>query len=229
MSDTPLPSRSTHPTLVRPRHPRRGLRAVNRLLLGLTALFLLALGWYALTAAYAHGGPPRSLPAWWPGAHESGALPGSARWHELRAELDDSRRRALGVLLPALLLLSALALLAWQLGPRTRRMVGVSGTDARLRGAALAAVVAGDTQELTGVRRVRATVHGRAARPWLRLRVTLDADAQPALILHQLERDVLARARTASGLHALRVTARLRVMPHRPNRVAESAVQRDVS
>ena len=229
MSDTPLPTRSTPPTPVRLRRPRSGLRAVNRVLLALTALLLLALCWYALTAAYAHGGPPRALPAWWPGAHESGALPGAARWHELRADIDDARWRVLGVLLPALLLLSALTWLAWQLGPRTRRMVGVPGTDARLRGAALAAAVAGDTRELAGVRRARATVHGRADRPWLRLRVTLDADAQPALVLHQLERDVLARARTASGLHGLRVTARLRVMAHRPNRVAESAVQRFVS
>lgn len=229
MSDTLLPTRSTSPAPVRPRRPRRGLRATNRLLLALTALLLLALGWYALTAAYAYGGPPRTLPDWWPGAHESGALPGSSWWHELRSHGDDSLWRALGYVLPALLLLAALAWLAWQWGPRARRMVGVPGTDARLRGAALASVVAGDTRELAGVRRARASVHGRADRPWVRLRVTLDADAQPALVLHQLEQAVLARARTASGLDGLRVTARLRVVSHRPNRVAESAVQRVVS
>ncbi|MCK1796011.1 alkaline shock response membrane anchor protein AmaP [Streptomyces sp. XM4193] len=218
------------------RRPERVLRLTNRLTLVLGALLLTALAWCALTAAHSAGGPPGSLPSWWPGVSGSGALPGSGWWHTLRQRADPSTGeplwQVLAAAVPALVLVVASVWLYRLAGPRVRRVLavpGATGGDARLRGAALASAVSADIREVSGVRRARVTVHGRPGRPWLRLRVTLDPGAQPSVVLRELEEQVVVRARTSSGCADLRATVRLRVVAHRPNRVAESVARGGLS
>lgn len=213
---------------VRRRMPRRGLRTANRLLLALSSVGLLALGWYALTAsAVSAGGPLSSLPSWWPGTSDSGALPGEAWWAEFRSRGEsDSSWRATQLAMPIVVLVVALLALWWQSGPRFLRVLSVPGADARLRGAALTEVVAADAKSLPGVRRARVGVYGPPGKPWLRLRLTLEADAQPGVVLNELEHEVLTRARTGSGTDELRAKISMRVVSHRPSRVRESAARR---
>lgn len=233
MDEQPLPrsttGRQTKGPSVRRRRPQRMLRLGNRLLLGLTSLALFAVGWYALTvAAVVEGGPLATLPSWWPGGTSEWAS-GRTWWRELRVPAEVPLWRSPQVVGAALLLVLALLVLVWQAGPWSRRALGVPGSGARLHGGALTEVVATDSRALPGVCGARVTVHGRPERPWLRLRLTLEADAQPGLVARRLEREVLRRARTGSGSQQLRASVRMRVVSRRPSRVRRSAVRQRVS
>lgn len=179
------------------------LGTVNRVLLALLGLLLLAAGASVLTAS----GP-------FEGRHEPLLAPHGpgwpARWWAVLAGLGAC------VLLALWWLLSQL---------RRARLAAVlvdtgDGAFAVLRGRALEEAVEADVQEVVeGVARCRVTLCGRRGAPALRVALELQPHAVPADVLAALAGPVLARARTSAALPALPAEARLHVTPRRARRV----------
>ncbi|MEU7167498.1 alkaline shock response membrane anchor protein AmaP [Streptomyces morookaense] len=177
------------------------LRAVNRVLVGLAGLMLLALG-TAVLAGRLHG-----------------VLLSSATRHKWRAH--GSWWPTVIAVLSAMVLLALWWLLA-QLHRRRLREVAVDcgdGGTVAVRGRALEAVLEAEAGALAGVDRARASLTGRRTAPGVRITLILTPHATPAAALHRLQEEVLAPARTSMGLPAFPAEIRLRTVRHRAERV----------
>lgn len=178
------------------------LGVVNRALLALLGLALLAAGVSVLTASWPLGG--RDAPLLTPQARRGWT------WWVVLAVL------AVCVVLALWWLLSQL---------RRGRLPAVlvdtgDGAFAVLRGRALEAAVAADAlAAVDGAAGCRVVLRGRRGAPALRVSLELEAHAVPADALAALAGPVLDRARTSAGLPALPTEARLHVTPHRARRV----------
>ncbi|MFD9358229.1 alkaline shock response membrane anchor protein AmaP [Streptomyces sp. NPDC060031] len=183
------------------------LGAVNRALLALCGLALLAGGVLLLTASGPFGGRHAPL------------LSAEARRHHWHAEGWWWWAVAAGLALCVLLAL-------WWLLSQLRRprlaaaLVDTGdGAFAVLRGRALEKAVAAEAGALDGVARCRVVLLGRRGAPRLRVALELEPHAVPADALAALEGPVLEHARTSAGLPELPVEARLEVTSHRAQRV----------
>lgn len=183
------------------------LGAVNRVLLGLFGVLLLAAGASALTASWPFGGRHAPLltaearrrywhaEGWW--------------WWAVLGGLGVCVLLALWWLL-AQLRRSRLAAVAVDTG---------DGAFALLRGRALEAAVAAETGAMDGVAGCRVALRGRRGSPALRVALELEPYAVPADALGGLAGPVLAHARASTGVAELPTEARLRVVGHRAQRV----------
>jgi hypothetical protein len=190
------------------------LRTVNRLLLGLLGLVLLALGGSVLAVGL--GAP---APSWW--IHRG-------RHDVLLSAAERTRWRDAGWWWPAVLAaLAVLVLLAlwWLIAVlRRRRLAEVlvdtgDGEGALLRGRALENVVAEDAGGMDGVERADVALTGRRSAPAARVRLLLAPHVAPGAVLHRLTTGALAHARDSAGLASLPAEVRLKGVRHRAERV----------
>ncbi|GAA2924697.1 alkaline shock response membrane anchor protein AmaP [Streptomyces enissocaesilis] len=188
---------------------------VNRALLGLVGLVLLALGGAVLAA-----GLGATVPSWWPFSGPDDVL---------LSEADRTRWRDAGWWWPAVIaVLVVLVLLAlwWLLAQlRRARLAEVlvdtgDGEGAVVRGRALENALAGEAQTLDGVERARVTLTGRRQAPRARVALRLPPHAQPAGTLAGFTRGPLAHARASARLDALPAEVRMREVKHRARRVS---------
>ncbi|MFJ6795976.1 alkaline shock response membrane anchor protein AmaP [Streptomyces sp. NPDC091268] len=184
------------------------LGVVNRVLLALCGLALLAAGVALLSASWPFGG--RHAPLLSAAARRAHWHAEGWWWWAVAAGL------ALCVLLALWWLLSQL---------RRPRLAAVlvdtgDGAFAVLRGKALEEAVAAEADALEGVARCRVALLGRRGAPHLRVALELEPHAVPADTLAALAGPVLEHARTSAGLPGLRAEARLEVTKHRARRVA---------
>ncbi|MFJ3707824.1 alkaline shock response membrane anchor protein AmaP [Streptomyces sp. NBC_01387] len=191
------------------------LRPVNRVLLCLAGLVLLALGGAVLAA-----GLNFSVPSWWPfdGPHDV-----------LLSVADRDKWRKDGwwwpVVIAALAVIVLLAL--WWLLAQLRRarlsevlVASGDGNGARLRGRALENVLSSEAESLRGVDRATVRLTGRRTAPEARVGLVLTAHAQPTAALSRLTTEALEHARASAGLAELPAEVRLRAAKHRAQRVA---------
>jgi hypothetical protein len=190
------------------------LRTVNRVLLGLLGLALLAVGGSVLAVGL--GAP---APSWW--IHHG-------RDDVLLTAAERTRWRDAGWWWPVVVAaLAALVLLAlWWLVAvlRRRRLDEVlvetgDGEGALLRGRALEGVVAEDAGGTDGVERADVTLTGRRSAPEARVRLLLAPHVAPGSVLQRLTTGALAHARDSAGLDSLPAEVRLRGVRHRAGRV----------
>jgi hypothetical protein len=123
----------------------------------------------------------------------------------------------------ALVVLLALWWLLAQLRQRRPGRMPVGGTPpeqgVELRDQALSDALAAEAGSLPGVEQAVARMAGRPAHPEVRFRLTLTADGAPGLVLRDLCRGPVERARQSTGWEQLPTQARLRVVRHGPHRV----------
>ncbi|MFD3549475.1 alkaline shock response membrane anchor protein AmaP [Streptomyces sp. NPDC058655] len=183
------------------------LGVVNRIVLALVGLVLLAAGAAVLTASWPFGG--RHAPLLTAAARQRHWHTEGWRWWAVAAAL------ALCVLLALWWLLSQLR------RPRLQAVVVDTGDGAFavLRGRALEEAVAAEAGALDGVARCRVALRGRRGAPALRVALELEPHAVPADALAALAGPVLHHARSSAGLPALPAEARLKVTSHRAQRV----------
>ncbi|WP_069811976.1 alkaline shock response membrane anchor protein AmaP [Streptomyces sp. TP-A0874] len=196
------------------------LRAVNRVLLGLAGLILFGLGGAVLIGGLdlrRHWG--FSLPKRWPFDRPGGVLLTNA---------DRTHFRSAGWWWPVVFAVLGvlLALLLWwllaQLRPGRLAEVVVDsgdGVGARLSGTALAAALAAEAEALDGVSRARVALIGRRRAARARIRLLLEAHADPGETLARLSGAGVRHARQSAGLDRLPTEARLKAVRHRPERV----------
>ncbi|RII18565.1 hypothetical protein DSC45_11650 [Streptomyces sp. YIM 130001] len=190
------------------------LKSVNRIVLALAGLVLLVLGGAVLATGLGAG-----LPSWWVYDGQGDVLLG-----------DDARTRWRdeGYWWPAVI--AALAVLVilmlwWLLAQARRRRLrevlvdSGDGEGALLRGPAMESVLAGDAEAVEGVARARVALTGRRTEPRARIRLLLEAHAEPADTLHRLSAETVARARDSAGLAELPAEVRMRAVRHRAERV----------
>ncbi|MFG2124755.1 alkaline shock response membrane anchor protein AmaP [Streptomyces sp. NPDC048710] len=191
---------------------RRG--TVNRVLLGLVGLLLLALGGAVLAVGL--GAPP---PHWWlhTGPHDV-----------LLSNAERTRRRQAGWWWPTVIAaLAVLVLLAlWWLTAilRRRRLTEVlvdtgDGAGALLRGKAVESALAADAAHQQGVSHTETLLTGRRATPAVRAWLQLEPDVDPATALIDFTAQALTHARESAGLASLPAEVRLRAVKHRAERV----------
>ncbi|MFF4753958.1 alkaline shock response membrane anchor protein AmaP [Streptomyces sp. NPDC002514] len=190
------------------------LRIVNRVLVGIVGLLLVALGGSVLAA-----GLGVRMPSWWIHGGPHDVLLSDAERTRLR-DTDWWWPVVIGVL--ALLVLLALWWLAALL--RRRRLAEVlvdtgDGAGALLRGRALETAFVDDAARLPGVAHAQAVLTGRRSAPEARVWLQLEPDVDPGAALHGLTTESLARARESAGLAALPAEVRLRAVKHRAERV----------
>jgi hypothetical protein len=191
------------------------LRTVNRVLLALVGLVLLAVGGAVLAVGL--GAP---APSWWIHGNRHDVL------------LSDSERthwRDQGwwwpVVIAALAVLLLLALW-WLTAVLRRRRLGAvlvdtgDGAGAQVRGRALENALTADAETLDGVSRARARLKGRRTAPTARVRLQLEPHADPEATLDHLTRQTLGHARDAAGLASLPAEVRMRAVKHREERVS---------
>ncbi|WP_406345174.1 alkaline shock response membrane anchor protein AmaP [Streptomyces sp. NBC_00648] len=191
------------------------LRTVNRVLIGLVGLILVAAGGAVLAA-----GAGLSVPSWWPWEGTDDVLLDRARrerWHH--------HGWWWPTVIAALAVLVLLTL--WWLFAQLRRarlaevlVDSGDGEGALLRGRAMEAVLAGEAESLPGVARAQVTLHGRRTTPAARVALLLEPHAAPAEALSRLTSEALAHARDSAGLAALPAEVRLRGVKHRAQRVS---------
>ncbi|REK86944.1 alkaline shock response membrane anchor protein AmaP [Streptomyces inhibens] len=197
------------------------LTRVNRVLLGLVGLGLFALGGGVLL-----GGLDMQrrwgfrMPGWWPFRGPNDVVLGAegrTRWQEW------------GWWWPSVIAVLAVvfALLLWWLLAQFRRhrlgevLVDTDdGAGARLNGRALENAIAAESQALDGVSRAHVRLTGRRTAPATRVRLRLEAHADPAEALRQLSGETLAHARNSARLNRLPTTVRLREVRHHAHRVS---------
>ncbi|MFE6100025.1 alkaline shock response membrane anchor protein AmaP [Streptomyces laurentii] len=191
------------------------LRRVNRIVLVLAGV-LLVVGGGAVLAA----GLGLSVPSWWPWSGPHDVLLSRSERQHWRSE---------GWWWPAVIAaLGLVVLLAlWWLIAQFRRarlaevvVDSGDGDGAVVRGRALEAVLAADTEAQEGVARARIALTGRRVAPRARVALLLEPHASPAGALAALAAEALGNARTSTGLAALPTEARLRAVRHRARRVA---------
>ncbi|WP_406377714.1 alkaline shock response membrane anchor protein AmaP [Streptomyces sp. NBC_00197] len=189
-------------------------RTVNRVLIGLAGLVLLALGGSVL--AIGLGVKP---PSWW--IH-------NGRHDVLLSTAERTKWRDQGwwwpVVIAALAVLVLLALWWLFADLRRRRLAEVlvdtgDGEGALLRGRALESVLAAEADGLGGVDTARVRLTGRRTLPEAHVRLLLEPHVDPGQALHQLTVEALAHARNSAGLAALPAEVRLRGVKHRAERV----------
>ncbi|RVU22008.1 alkaline shock response membrane anchor protein AmaP [Streptomyces antnestii] len=190
------------------------LRTVNRVVVGLVGLILVAFGGSVLAVGL--GAHP---PSWWiyDGRHD--VLLSTAdreRWH------DDGWWWPAVIAVLAVCVLLALWWLVAQL--RRRRLSEVlvdtgDGEGALLRGRALEGVLAGEAESLDGVERAGALLTGRRSTPRVRMGLVLAPHAEAGTALRRISEEALAHARDSAGLAALPAEVRLRAVKHRAERV----------
>ncbi|MFJ8823564.1 alkaline shock response membrane anchor protein AmaP [Streptomyces sp. NPDC102467] len=191
------------------------LRTVNRIVLGLLGLVLVAGGGSVLAVGL--GAKP---PSWW--IYES-------RKDVLLGVADRQRWRDEGWWWPVVIaVLGVLVLLAlwWLVAQfRRRRLTEVlvdtgDGEGALVRGRALESVLVSGAEELDGVDHAGAVLTGRRSTPRARMNLTLEPHAAPGDALRQLGDGALAQARDSAGLESLPAEVRLRAVKHRAERVS---------
>ncbi|MFF1277218.1 alkaline shock response membrane anchor protein AmaP [Streptomyces marokkonensis] len=191
------------------------LRGVNRVLLAIAGLVLIALGGSVL--AIGLGAP---APSWW--LHHG-------RHDVLLNEAERTRWRDDGWWWPVVLaVLAVLVLLClWWLVAvlRRRRLAEIlvdtgDGEGAAVRGRALEHVLAEEADRLDGVAQAHVLLTGRRGSPRTRVRLTLEPHVDPGTALHGLTTGALTHARDSAGLTTLPTEARLRAVKHRPERVS---------
>ncbi|GAB2884744.1 alkaline shock response membrane anchor protein AmaP [Streptomyces deserti] len=191
------------------------LRVVNRVLLAVVGLVLVALGGSVLAVGL--GAP---APSWW--IHHG-------RHDVLLNDAERTRWRDAGWWWPAVLAaLAVLVLLAlwWLIAVlRRRRLAEVlvdtgDGEGAVVRGRALEDVLADEAGELDGVGRAHAQLTGRRSAPETHVRLALEPHVDPGTALHELTSGPLTHARDAAGLASLPAEVRMRGVRHRPERVS---------
>lgn len=189
-------------------------RTVNRVLIGLAGLVLLALGGSVL--AIGLGVKP---PSWW--IHDG-------RHDVLLSTAERTKWRADGwwwpVVIAALAVLVLLALWWLVADLRRRRLAEVlvdtgDGEGALLRGRALESVLAAEADGLAGVDTASVHLTGRRTRPEAHVRLLLEPHVDPGQALDQLTVEALTHARNSAGLAALPAEVRLRGVKHRAERV----------
>lgn len=190
------------------------LKAVNRVLLAIVGLVLIALGGSVL--AIGLGAP---APSWW--LHDG-------RHDVLLSEAERTRWRDEGwwwpVVIAALAVLVLLCLW-WLLAVlRRRRLTEVlvdtgDGEGASLRGRALEHALEEEANRMEGVARARVLLTGRRSTPRTRIRLTLEPHVDPGTALRTLTTGALTHARDSTGLPTLPTEARLKATKHPPERV----------
>lgn len=197
------------------------LAAVNRILLGLVGLVLLAAGLAVLAGGFDLWRRwDIDLPSSWPWSTPQEVLldRGSPAWWE-----DAGWWRwlvAIGV--PAVLLLLALWWLQAQLRRHRLDRVRVDTGDgyaALVTAPALEDAVATEARALPGVERGKVTLDRRHGKPWARVALVLGPHATPVRTLTDLRDGPLEHARASAGLDALPAEVRLRSARHRIERV----------
>ncbi|GGW94731.1 alkaline shock response membrane anchor protein AmaP [Streptomyces chryseus] len=190
-------------------------KKVNRVLLGLVGLVLLAVGGGVLAT-----GLGMSVPSWWPF---------DGRDDVLLSEADRTRWRDSGWWWPVVIaVLAVLVLLAlWWLFAQLRRhrlaevlVDSRDGEGAVLRGRALENVLAEEAQTLDGVERAHVSLTGRRGTPRARVAMLLAPHAEPAETLDGFTRGPLAHARDSAALDSLPAEVRLREVKHGARRVS---------
>ncbi len=190
------------------------LRTVDRVLLGLVGLVLLALGGSVLAIGFG-----ASAPSWWlhRGPHDV-----------LLSAAERTRWRESGwwwpVVIAALAVLLLLALW-WLVAVLRRRRLGEvlvdtgDGEGAALRGRALESVIAQEADRVDGVERTRVRLTGRRAsrRP---ASASSWPSRRPGTALDDVTAHALAHARTAANLSALPAEVQLRGVKHGAERVS---------
>jgi hypothetical protein len=190
-------------------------KTLNRVLLGLLGLVLLALGGSVLAVGL--GAP---APSWWihDGRHDV-LLDDTerTRWR------DDAWWWPTVIAVLAVLLLLALWWLIAVL--RRRRLAEIlvdtgDGAGAVLRGHALQSAVGAEAAALDGVHRAHVRLRGRRNAPRTRVDLVLDPHADPSATLHTLTTETLAHAKDSANLDALPSEVRMRSAKHRAERVS---------
>ncbi|MFJ2759849.1 alkaline shock response membrane anchor protein AmaP [Streptomyces prasinus] len=194
---------------------RTVVRVVNRVLLGIVGLLLVALGGSVLAVGL--GAP---APSWW--LHDG-------RHDVLLDEAERTRWRDEGwwwpVVIAALAVL-VLLLLWWLVAVlRRRRLAEVfvdtgDGDEAVLRGRALETALAREAGLPDGVEKARVRLTGRRGVPQARVHLLLEPHADPGTALDTLTTGALAHARESAGLTALPAEVRLRSVKHHAERVS---------
>ncbi|MFE1029512.1 alkaline shock response membrane anchor protein AmaP [Streptomyces sp. NPDC058818] len=193
---------------------RAVLRTVDRVLLGLVGLVLLALGGSVLAIGF--GAP---APSWWihDGPHDV-----------LLGDAERTRWRDAGwwwpVVIAALAVLLLLALWWLVAVVRRRRLAEVlvdtgDGEGAALRGRALEAVLAQEADRVDGVERAKVRLIGRRTAPATRIRLLLAPHVDPGTVLNDLTAHALTHARASANLENLPAEVHLRAVKHGAERV----------
>ncbi|MFI1967140.1 alkaline shock response membrane anchor protein AmaP [Streptomyces pathocidini] len=197
------------------------LRTVNRVLLGLAGLGLLALGGAVLVPAL---DLPRrwgfALPGWWPFTGPDDVVlseAGRTRWRD-EGWWWPVVFAVLGVLLALMLW--------WLLAQLRRRRLGEvlvdsgDGEGAVLRGRALEGVLAAQARSMDGVAGADVLLSGRRrTQPRARVGLVLEPHAGPAETLARFTDEGLAHARRSAGLDRLPAEVRIREVRHGAERV----------
>ncbi|CAM5647019.1 hypothetical protein GCM10010329_09440 [Streptomyces spiroverticillatus] len=177
---------------------------VNRVLLGLTGLALIALGGTALAA-----GLGASVPSWWLF---------SGRDDVLLSAAERTRWRDEGWWWPAVVAsLAVVAVLGlwWLLVQlRGKRLgtvrVGDPESSVLLRGRALERVLGEEVESVPGVDRATVSLMGRQDAPRARITLTLTPSSTPSGVLTEVTESALTRAGTSIGTPRLPALVRLR-------------------
>ncbi len=183
------------------------LNVVNRIVLALLGLALMAAGAAVLTGSWPFGG--RHAPLLTAATRQRYGHGEGWYWWAVAAGL-------------GLCVLLALWWLLAQLRRSRLQTVAVDtgdGAFAVVRGRALEEAVAAEAGALDGVARCRVALRRRRGSPALRVALELEPYAVPADTLAALAGPVMANARTSAGLPALPAEARLKVTSHRARRV----------
>ncbi|GAB2775902.1 alkaline shock response membrane anchor protein AmaP [Streptomyces chlorus] len=191
------------------------IRIVNRVLLAIVGLLLMALGGSVLAVGL--GAP---APSWW--LHDG-------RHDVLLNEAERTRWRDEGwwwpVVIAALAVL-VLLLLWWLIAVlRRRRLAEVfvdtgDGDDAVLRGRALETALAQEAGRPAGVERAHVRLTGRRGIPRARVHLLLEPHVDPGTALDILTTGALAHARESAALATLPAEVRLRAVKHHAERVS---------
>ncbi|MEU0225921.1 alkaline shock response membrane anchor protein AmaP [Streptomyces sp. NPDC006284] len=193
---------------------RAVLRTVDRVLLGLVGLVLVALGGSVLAI-----GLGATAPSWWlhEGPHDV-----------LLSTAERTRWRDAGWWWPVVIaVLAVLLLLAlwWLVAVLRRRRLGEvlvdtgDGEGAVLRGRALEAALAEEAGRMDGVERAKVRLVGRRDAPATRVRLLLAPHVDPGTALDDLTTRALSHARTSASLRALPSEVHLQGVRHRAERV----------
>ncbi|MFE2377834.1 alkaline shock response membrane anchor protein AmaP [Streptomyces sp. NPDC059398] len=191
------------------------LKTVNRVLLTLAGLVLLALGGSVLAA-----GLNLSVPSWWPWSGPHDVLLSTARRTKWRG--DSWWWPVVIAALAVIVLLALWWLLAQLRRPRLSEVLVDSGDGdgARLRGRALENALASEAESLHGVDRAVVRLTGRRTSPAARISMSLTAHSEPVSALSGLTTGALAHARESAGFARLPAEVRLRAVKHRARRVS---------
>ncbi|RAJ65703.1 hypothetical protein K378_03322 [Streptomyces sp. Amel2xB2] len=198
----------------------RALRYVNRILLAVAGVLLLALGLAVLAGGFDLARRMGfDFPVGWPWARPEDVLLSAA---------DRTRWRTESWWWPAVLgglALLVILLLWWLLVQLRRRRLGEvlvetgDGEGALLRGRALSKVLETEAESLPGVGKAAVRLAGRRTEPRAALELLLEPHAEPGPVVGRIAGEALENARTSASLEELPAEVRLRAVRHRPERV----------